>query len=261
MFNPDSPEWHARKKDAESVISEVTKKMPKQAAYICDYTGKELYSTEECLKHMEKDKMNHRWIRAVRPLKGDHLVRWDGSSGLTVNGLPEHHGICIAEDDYFGSSMVAHFTKNKGVEADAFSDFAGASNVYVWPHAKRLEPKRTVERASSMVGKSGFHAIYNNCEHFASWAVLGEKKSRQLWGLGGAFTAVSGAWHAGGYMVGGALGFAAAHGAFVVGKWCGLAYLGSDAAERNWDSIQRTLTVTGVDGPKRCCMCKQKKEQ
>lgn len=180
-------------------------------------------------------------------------------------------------------AMVAHFEAGGGVVTSSYGEFAGGTasagtsesgtsessstnntsttpttRVYIWAHKERLSKKRTVERCVSMIGKKGYHAVYNNCEHFASWAVSGEKKSRQLWALGGGVGTIAGAWHVAGYVAGGALGFAAAHGVFILGKWSGIIYLGSDAAERNYDYLSRMLTAAPVDPPKKCCICGKK---
>ncbi|CAD7947128.1 unnamed protein product [Amoebophrya sp. A25] len=182
------------------------------------------------------------------------------SSSKPLLGLPEHHGVCVGERDFLGDAMVAHFERGRGVVAEDLASFAyggttGKRRVYLWPHKQRLSKSRTTERCVHMVGKKGFHGIYNNCEHFASWAVIGEKKSRQLWALGGTATGVSAIWHLGGYLAGGALGFAVAHGVFVICKWSGIVYLGSDAAEHHWDSLTRVASLKPGDAPGTCCMC------
>ena len=156
-----------------------------------------------------------------------------------------------------------------------------AAPVYVVPHgtSERLAAVRTKNRAIRMLGKTGchqvlgargggsaeqvggvgvmfreknfLHQIYNNCEHFASWAVLGERKCKQLWIVGGLAFAASGALHAGGYVIGGAWGFATAHGIFILCKWGCILYFGSDATEHYWESIQvgtpRNMTTTQYD--------------
>lgn len=41
-------------------------------------------------------------------------------------------------------------------------------------------PEETVERARSMIGKSDYNIIFNNCEHFALWCKTGVKESKQV---------------------------------------------------------------------------------
>ncbi len=46
-----------------------------------------------------------------------------------------------------------------------------------------------VERAASMIGRSGYDLFSNNCEHFATWCVTGEHSSAQVetvWSAAGA---------------------------------------------------------------------------
>ncbi len=45
---------------------------------------------------------------------------------------------------------------------------------------KRRSPKKTVEAALSRVGETGYHILYNNCEHFANQCMFGEARSHFL---------------------------------------------------------------------------------
>jgi hypothetical protein len=45
---------------------------------------------------------------------------------------------------------------------------------------KRRSPEKTVEYALSKVGTKGYNILHNNCEHFATDCVLGEKTSNFL---------------------------------------------------------------------------------
>jgi len=42
-----------------------------------------------------------------------------------------------------------------------------------------LPPQAIVERALSQVGEKGYHLLYNNCEHFATWSRHGRGHSKQ----------------------------------------------------------------------------------
>jgi len=44
---------------------------------------------------------------------------------------------------------------------------------------KRRPPEKTVEFARSKIGEGGYNILYNNCEHFATLAVLGERSCAQ----------------------------------------------------------------------------------
>eukprot|EP00392_Amoebophrya_sp_AT5.2_P009577 g9605.t1 len=283
---------------ANTASSKALTRKPPPYRYVCESCGAKFSTEKEAFQHGKDHGMGHSWILAVNPEIGDHLVRWDG---INAQNMPEHHGVCISERDFFGEPMIAHFVHKRGVVSDTLSDFAevrvevgerehGAlaaagtgsarsapestnsrktspattttvavrNKIYLWAHDERLEKRRSQQRCVHMVGKHGFHGLYNNCEHFASWAVIGEKKSRQLWALGGGVTGVSALWHIAGYMAGGAIGFAVAHGVFVVCKWTGIVYLGSDAAEHHWDSLTRVASLKAADPPKKCCLCQGK---
>merc|ERR1712194_291660 len=80
-------------------------------------------------------------------------------------------------------------------------------------------------------------------------------KSRQLWAIGGFATGASAALHVGGYLAGGAIGFAVAHGIFIVCKWGGILYFGADAAEHYWDDLSRVANFSAKSGFRKCCLC------
>lgn len=44
---------------------------------------------------------------------------------------------------------------------------------------RALPPQAIVERALSQVGEKGYHLLYNNCEHFATWSRHGRGHSKQ----------------------------------------------------------------------------------
>eukprot|EP00391_Amoebophrya_sp_Ameob2_P008219 CAMPEP_0178993610 /NCGR_PEP_ID=MMETSP0795-20121207/6797_1 /TAXON_ID=88552 /ORGANISM="Amoebophrya sp., Strain Ameob2" /LENGTH=548 /DNA_ID=CAMNT_0020685685 /DNA_START=95 /DNA_END=1741 /DNA_ORIENTATION=+ len=171
-------------------------------------------------------------------------------------GQPERGA--AASNTTAGARSAPESTNSRKTSPATTTTVAVRNKIYLWAHDERLEKRRSQQRCVHMVGKHGFHGLYNNCEHFASWAVIGEKKSRQLWALGGGVTGVSALWHIAGYMAGGAIGFAVAHGVFVVCKWTGIVYLGSDAAEHHWDSLTRVASLKAADPPKKCCLCQGK---
>lgn len=101
----------------------------------------------------------------------------------------QHHGIDV------GDGTVVHFTDgDDGVAAPGGStaDFVvmqtamsvitrdGRDKVHLVDHADRLERDEIVQRALSRVGKRGYHLLFDNCEHFASWCAIGSETSRQV---------------------------------------------------------------------------------
>jgi hypothetical protein len=45
---------------------------------------------------------------------------------------------------------------------------------------KRRNPEDTINYAKSRLGRTGYHILYNNCEHFVNECVFGESKSYLL---------------------------------------------------------------------------------
>lgn len=79
--------------------------------------------------------------------------------GGLLNRKFEDITVCISDIDTFsGGKVVEVATVEKGDKA------------------KRLSPKKTVQRARAKIGEKGYHILHNNCEHFARYCYLGEKR-------------------------------------------------------------------------------------
>lgn len=107
---------------------------------------------------------------------GDHLKvrRW----GL----LYAHHGIDL------GDGTVIHFAEPdkdgqraevRQTDLDEFLQ-GGRAIVVDYPPGQALPPEETVDRAKSQLGRVNYDLAWNNCEHFATWAKTGRKKSNQV---------------------------------------------------------------------------------
>jgi hypothetical protein len=96
-----------------------------------------------------------------------------------------HHGVDC------GDGTVIHFTGEPGrSKADAsiartpLEDFLGGSVLRVQRYGSRDDAAATMARANSKVGETGYHLVFNNCEHFARWCVTGRGVSEQVRGVG-----------------------------------------------------------------------------
>ncbi len=117
--------------------------------------------------------------------KGDHFFVWRQHLGVPF----QHHGIDV------GDGTVVHFTDGDGGVAapgGSTTDFVvmrtpmslitrdGRDKIHVVDHADPLSQDEIVQRALSRVGKRGYHLLFDNCEHFASWCAIGSETSRQV---------------------------------------------------------------------------------
>ena len=121
--------------------------------------------------------------------KGDHFFVWRQHLGVPF----QHHGIDV------GDGTVVHFTDGEqGVAGPTLGDGAnaadfavmrtsmsvitrdGADTVHVIEHQNSMDRDEVVRRAISRVGKRGYHLLFDNCEHFASWCATGAETSRQV---------------------------------------------------------------------------------
>jgi hypothetical protein len=96
-----------------------------------------------------------------------------------------HYGI------YAGKGKVIHYANKTGdfgfnvkVRETSLLHFSKGDIVkvaHVSKEGHRLySPRETVSRAKSQIGKKGYNAIFNNCEHFAKWCKTGRHESRQV---------------------------------------------------------------------------------
>jgi hypothetical protein len=104
--------------------------------------------------------------------RGDHIY--------VERGLYGHHGVDL------GDGTAIDFAGGEGGKAAAcirrvtLMEFAQRAPIMVRAYGPRFSAEETVERAISMIGRSGYDLFSNNCEHFASWCVTGEHSSAQV---------------------------------------------------------------------------------
>jgi len=95
--------------------------------------------------------------------------------------LYRHHGIDLGDGrvvhyagDVDGSKVTAY------ARVSSWDEFAQGAQVSVRPYAGNRDPEATVIRALSRVGESRYNLVFNNCEHYARWAVTGVHCSEQV---------------------------------------------------------------------------------
>ncbi|CAJ0793627.1 Hydrolase [Ralstonia mannitolilytica] len=110
---------------------------------------------------------------AAEPALGAHLV-------VQRNGY-QHHGI------YVGNGHVVHYAgfsrgQRRGpVERISITCFALGFSVTVNRDANpRYDGAEVARRALSRLGERDYRLLTNNCEHFCSWCLFGECRSKQV---------------------------------------------------------------------------------
>lgn len=94
--------------------------------------------------------------RIIHYIKGDSL--FDGRIAETsIDEFCDGDTLYIAEDD----TLLSIFQ-----DSDVAASFYG--------------PRKTVERARSMIGKGDYNLFNHNCEHFAIWCKTGVMESTQI---------------------------------------------------------------------------------
>lgn len=122
-------------------------------------------------------------------MKWEHRQPGAGDILRTKVGPLYHYGICV------GVGEVIQFGKNPALrhampdgeiqvcQTDLKTFLCGQLPEVGIPEekerSKRFAPDRTVALARQRLGETGYHILYNNCEHFAYECYLGESRSDQ----------------------------------------------------------------------------------
>jgi Lecithin retinol acyltransferase len=104
---------------------------------------------------------------------GDHIY-------VERLGVYTHDGVDV------GDGFVIHRGSIDGTKSGALiskttiAEFSDGATVQIKLYGTRLSPDEAVARAESMLGEPGYHVLWHNCEHFATWCVTGEYVSDQV---------------------------------------------------------------------------------
>lgn len=93
---------------------------------------------------------------------------------LRVYGVVKHFGIAT------GYGTIIHASARFGrVEESDFAEFCNGFRPTVIPYSHHLTGSEIVARARRKKGRR-YNVIFNNCEHFITWAIEGRSRSSQL---------------------------------------------------------------------------------
>lgn len=115
--------------------------------------------------------------------RGDHLYVED-----RLHGIPfQHHGIDMGDGTVIHLAPVdgARLSWRDGsqrfvVRCDSLEFFAGGRVVKIRVHSPPRHADQIVADAASMLGKSGYNLLEDNCEHFATRCATGRSSSQQV---------------------------------------------------------------------------------
>ena len=103
---------------------------------------------------------------------GDHLVT--PRTGYT------HHGL------YIGNQQVIHYEGKFGSDSGriakvTLTEFCKGASCRVRDYPLRVYGrKESIERACQRVGESDYNLVFNNCEQFVAWCIMGFGYSEQI---------------------------------------------------------------------------------
>lgn len=99
-----------------------------------------------------------------------HYGIYTGEDTVVQFGLPDNSGIDPAAIRVMESDL------------STWAQYGAAESMVLSKEEKkrRRSPKETVAIARARIGEGGYNILHNNCEHFATDCVLGEKTSNFL---------------------------------------------------------------------------------
>ena len=132
-----------------------------------------------------------RVIMGSRKLKlGDIVFCQRGN--ILLGDTYQHYGV------YAGYHKIIHYIKGDSpfdgrIAETSIETFCDGDTLYIAEEDTLLSifqdvgvaasfygPRKTVQRAKSMIGKGGYNLLTHNCEHFAIWCKTDLNKSTQL---------------------------------------------------------------------------------
>lgn len=129
---------------------------------------------------------------ASKKLKLGDIVFCERRSGLLGRNLYQHYGV------YAGYHKIIHYVKGDSpldgrIAETSIEEFCDGDTLYIAEDDSLLSifqdsdvtarfygPRKTVQRARSMIGKGDYNLFDHNCEHFAIWCKTGLLESTQL---------------------------------------------------------------------------------
>ena len=133
-----------------------------------------------------------RLIMGSRKLKLGDIVFCERRSGLLGRNLYQHYGV------YAGYHKIIHYVKGDSpldgrIAETSIEEFCDGDTLYIAEDDSLLSifqdsdvtasfygPRKTVQRARSMIDKGDYNLFDHNCEHFALWCKTGQLESTQL---------------------------------------------------------------------------------
>ena len=133
-----------------------------------------------------------RLIMGSKKLKLGDIVFCERRSGLLGRNLYQHYGV------YAGYHKIIHYVKGDSpldgrIAETSIEEFCDGDTLYIAEDDTLLSifqdadvtatfygPRKTVQRARSMIGKGDYNLFDHNCEHFAIWCKTGQLESTQL---------------------------------------------------------------------------------
>ena len=126
-----------------------------------------------------------------KKLKLGDIVFCERRSGLLGRNLYQHYGV------YAGYHKIIHYVKGDSpldgrIAETSIEEFCDGDTLYIAEDDSLLSifqdsditasfygPRKTVQRARSMIGKGDYNLFDHNCEHFALWCKSGLEVSTQ----------------------------------------------------------------------------------
>lgn len=107
-----------------------------------------------------------------QPVRGAHIY--------VERDLYSHHGIDCGDGTVIDFAGQGGGKETACIRRATLAEFAQGAPIQTRSYGSRYSPEVIVARAASMTGQSGYDLFSNNCEHFATWCVIGAHSSAQV---------------------------------------------------------------------------------
>jgi HRAS-like suppressor 3 len=110
-----------------------------------------------------------------------HLALPVGAHLVTERKGYAHHGIYVGDGEVIHYAGFSRRQRRGPVERTSIAGFAHGFAVSIQiDNCPRSDGEEVARRAGSRLGENDYRLLTNNCEHFCSWCLFGERRSAQV---------------------------------------------------------------------------------
>jgi len=94
-----------------------------------------------------------------------------------------HHGIFVSDNEvihFCSEGKFSILSKNLEIQSTSIEVFAQGNKIQIVEYTDRYNSEKTVQLARKSIGNKDYDLSYNNCEHFVTRCISGNKQSKTI---------------------------------------------------------------------------------